>query len=87
MKLLLRIHGRALLAEAHLENPVESDSHFTLFLGPYSPPRIPRDQHRFWEMRDLLKVGAWSDGPPIPRWLNGEAKSLCSTRNHQCSAQ
>jgi hypothetical protein len=37
--------------------------HFQLLFGPYAPPRVPRNGRLVCEMRGLLRVGSWSDGP------------------------
>jgi hypothetical protein len=49
-----------------------------LFFGPYSPPRIPRNQRLFCEMRGYLRVGSWSNGLiPWPRRHRTGSVILC----------
>lgn len=52
--------------------------HFKLLFGPYAPPKIPRNQRLFCEVRGCLKVGSWSDGLiPWPRRYRTGSIILC----------
>jgi hypothetical protein len=57
---------------------MNDQDHFKLLFGPYEPPKIQRDQWIFCEMRGLLKVGTWSNGPiPWPQRYRTGSIILC----------
>ena len=55
-----------------------TEKHFKLLFGPYAPPKIPRNQRLFCEVRGCLKVGSWSNGLiPWPRRYRTGSIILC----------
>jgi hypothetical protein len=56
----------------------KSQDRFQLLFGPYAPPRARRNRRLRCEMRGLLRVGSWSDGPvPWPRRYRTASIILC----------
>jgi hypothetical protein len=62
--------------------------HFKLLFGPYAPPKIPRNQRLFCEVRGSLKVGSWSDGLiPWPRRFSQEEDAVLKSLSNLVAAR